>query len=86
MVCRLKQYAPDMILPSDTGRIYCPSEVLVEIVRAVARWSESQWERLRKAETSQGGLKLHILENAGHWLHADNPEGLRRLLADNLLV
>ena len=52
-----------------------------------ARWSEKQWERLKKAEAeSAGGLKLHILEKAGHWLHADNPEGLRRLFAENLLL
>ena len=56
----------------------------VQIVRF--RWSDSQWQRLQDTESnSEGRLKLHTLKNAGHWLHADNPEGLRQLFAMNLL-
>jgi pimeloyl-ACP methyl ester carboxylesterase len=28
-----------------------------------------------------GAVRLHVLPNAGHWLHADDPEGLLGALA-----
>jgi pimeloyl-ACP methyl ester carboxylesterase len=35
---------------------------------------------------SKGGgeVKLHVLPNAGHWLHMDNPQGLVAMLAPSL--
>jgi hypothetical protein len=29
---------------------------------------------------SCGRLHMHLLQNAGHWLQADNPEGLTKLM------
>ncbi|KAK6270431.1 hypothetical protein POUND7_007536, partial [Theobroma cacao] len=28
-----------------------------------------------------GGVEMHVLEDAGHWVHADNPDGLFRILS-----
>jgi pimeloyl-ACP methyl ester carboxylesterase len=32
-----------------------------------------------------GTLSYHVLENAGHWLHVDNPNGLIEILAPSLV-
>ena len=29
-------------------------------------------------------VKVHVLPNAGHWLHVDNAEGLLTLIASSL--
>lgn len=31
-----------------------------------------------------GKLRMHVLPNAGHWLHMDNPSGLIEILAPSL--
>ncbi|QDZ25284.1 alpha/beta-hydrolase [Chloropicon primus] len=42
-------------------------------------------EELRAlCENSVHPLKLHVLENAGHWLHVDNPKGLLDMMAGSL--
>jgi hypothetical protein len=33
----------------------------------------------------QGQVKLHCLEQAGHWIHVDDLEGVLRLLAPTFL-
>ncbi|KAF8062097.1 SUVR3 [Scenedesmus sp. PABB004] len=43
---------------------------------AHARWAAASSE----APESVGELQLHTLERAGHWLQADNPEGLHALM------
>lgn len=50
----------------------------LHIVRAERsdRWRPAWIERLQ----SQPRLTFHTLEQAGHWLHVDNPTGLRELL------
>jgi pimeloyl-ACP methyl ester carboxylesterase len=40
-------------------------------------------ERLAQLERA-GRLRYHLLPDAGHWLHVDNPEGLLDLLSDAL--
>jgi pimeloyl-ACP methyl ester carboxylesterase len=45
--------------------------------------SSADRERLQ-ALARQGVLELHVLPEAGHWLHADDPAGLLRILAERL--
>lgn len=58
-----------------------PAPLTVHVVRAGRsdRWPDALWSRLTAAEGDR--LRLHILENAGHWLHVDAPEALLDLLA-----
>ena len=50
----------------------------VNLVRAMRsdRWTPEILSRI----TLGPAVKMHELHDAGHWLHVDNPEGLRRLL------
>ena len=41
------------------------------------RWSRAELSRF---EGAPPGLRLHRLEEAGHWVHVDNPEGLLRMI------
>jgi len=65
-----------------------PENLSIHIVRAANsdRWSTKHWSRLEKTEAASEGLELHILPDAGHWLHADNPSGLRDMLMESLVV
>ena len=47
------------------------------------RWSAADCDRLDRIQAS-GGAEVHVLPDAGHWLHADNPEALLSLLATRL--
>ncbi len=51
----------------------------VDVVRAERseRWAEAELSRFAAALP---GLHLHVLPDAGHWVHTDNPEGLHALL------
>lgn len=53
----------------------------VDVVRAgrSERWSPAELARF-----AAPNLHLHVLENAGHWVHVDDPDGLHRLLAAGL--
>jgi len=58
-----------------------PGGVHIDLVRAVDsdRWSPAELERM----AGLGGLphvSRHLLADAGHWLHVDNPEGLLALM------
>ena len=55
----------------------------VHIVRAERsdRWSEKAISQLQRVvRRSEGSVQLHVLPDAGHWLHTDNPAGLLQLL------
>jgi pimeloyl-ACP methyl ester carboxylesterase len=42
--------------------------------------------KLRSASADPNArVSLHVLPNAGHWLHVDNPDGLRALIAPELV-
>jgi pimeloyl-ACP methyl ester carboxylesterase len=41
-------------------------------------------EVLGGKDEGKGVLKYHELANAGHWLHVDNPVGLRDIIAPEL--
>lgn len=53
--------------------------------RSLHRWALGDLQRIHTAEeqASQegGGVEMHVLEDAGHWVHADNPDGLFRILS-----
>lgn len=56
----------------------------VDVVRAERsdRWGEGELARFARVEgdPSLAPLHLHVLPDAGHWLHVDNPAGLHALL------
>lgn len=61
-----------------------PKGVHIEIVRASKsdRWTPDIMARLKEAESKKpGNVTYHLLENAGHWLHTDNPSGLIAIMA-----
>ncbi|MFS7983676.1 putative palmitoyl-CoA hydrolase [Helianthus anomalus] len=53
--------------------------------RSLHRWALGDLQRIHAAEeqASQeaGGVEMHVLEDAGHWVHADNPDGLFKILS-----
>jgi esterase len=52
----------------------------IHVVRAERsdRWNDAQWSQLHQV------AKPHIVRNAGHWLHVDNPIETRALLVSIL--
>uniref|UniRef100_A0A0C9QVG4 TSA: Wollemia nobilis Ref_Wollemi_Transcript_5885_1661 transcribed RNA sequence n=1 Tax=Wollemia nobilis TaxID=56998 RepID=A0A0C9QVG4_9CONI len=67
-----------------------PQGVHVDFLRAersLHRWAHEDIQRIHAAEelaASEGaGVQMHVLEDAGHWVHADNPDGLFRILASS---
>ena len=64
-----------------------PEGVHIDFLRAersLHRWAHEDVQRIHLAEqiaSSEGaGVQMHVLEDAGHWVHTDNPDGLFRLL------
>ncbi|XP_057793721.1 uncharacterized protein LOC131010287 isoform X2 [Salvia miltiorrhiza] len=53
--------------------------------RSLHRWALEDVHRIHVAEEQAaeegGGVEMHLLEDAGHWVHADNPDGLFRILS-----
>uniref|UniRef100_A0A5B7BTL1 Putative alpha/beta hydrolase domain-containing protein 11 n=1 Tax=Davidia involucrata TaxID=16924 RepID=A0A5B7BTL1_DAVIN len=53
--------------------------------RSLHRWALEDLQRINAAEEvaadEGGGVEMHVLEDAGHWVHADNPDGLFRILS-----
>lgn len=53
--------------------------------RSLHRWAHEDVQRIHMAETlaacEGAGVEMHVLEDAGHWVHTDNPDGLFRILA-----
>ncbi|KAF6159693.1 hypothetical protein GIB67_029951 [Kingdonia uniflora] len=53
--------------------------------RSLHRWALEDLRRIHAAEdlavNEGGGVEMHVLEDAGHWVHADNPDGLFRILS-----
>jgi pimeloyl-ACP methyl ester carboxylesterase len=43
--------------------------------------TEKAWRAATAANSAAvGNLQLHVLDNAGHWLQADNPDGLHAMM------
>ncbi|XP_022993497.1 uncharacterized protein LOC111489487 [Cucurbita maxima] len=55
--------------------------------RSLHRWALEDIRRIHAAEKlaveEGGGVEMHVLEDAGHWVHADNPDGLFRILSSS---
>ncbi|XP_057503078.1 uncharacterized protein LOC130786735 isoform X1 [Actinidia eriantha] len=53
--------------------------------RSLHRWALEDLRRIHAAEElaadEGGGVEMHVLEDAGHWVHADNPDGLFKILS-----
>lgn len=61
-----------------------PKGMHIEVVRAAKsdRWTPDIMARLKEAEAKKpDNVTFHMLENAGHWLHTDNPSGLIAIMA-----
>jgi len=71
-----------------------PPETEIHIVRALKsdRWSRSTLTAMGEAATSShadphvGKFHYLELEDAGHWLHADNPKGLHDMMVARMSV
>jgi len=58
--------------------------------RSLHRWALEDLQRIYTAEElaadEGGGVEMHVLEDAGHWVHADNPDGLFRILSSTFRI
>ncbi|KAF2563864.1 hypothetical protein F2Q70_00017317 [Brassica cretica] len=58
--------------------------------RSLHRWVLEDLQRIHAAEElaseEGGGVEMHVLEDAGHWVHTDNPDGLFRILSSSFQV
>lgn len=47
----------------------------------------SQLEQAQQSagKSHPGQLHVHVLPNAGHWLHVDNPRGLMEMMLPSLV-
>lgn len=64
-----------------------PDQCHVEIIRALESkgWDEESIDKLHHlSSNSRGMTRVHELENAGHWLHAENPSGLVELMLPHM--
>ena len=68
-----------------------PRGTEISIVRAENsdRWEPDVIQRLerlssRPRDKSKGKLSVHVLPNAGHWVHVDNPKGLLDIMGPNI--
>ncbi|KAH6806136.1 alpha/beta-Hydrolases superfamily protein [Perilla frutescens var. frutescens] len=68
-----------------------PNGMEIDIVRAEksGRWDTDiiqQLERLssRRVDETKGKVSVHVLPNAGHWVHVDNPKGLLEIVAPKI--
>ncbi|KMS99711.1 hypothetical protein BVRB_1g021440 [Beta vulgaris subsp. vulgaris] len=55
--------------------------------RSLHRWALEDIRRIHAAEEfaadEGGGVQMHVLEDAGHWVHADNPDGLFKIISSS---
>ena len=64
----------------DTRTILGTTDRPIHLVRAEKnlRWTQSMIDELEQLSPN---TTVHLLENAGHWVHVDNPSGLQQLLS-----
>lgn len=67
-----------------------PRHHSLNLIRALQSggWDEDSIEKLYKLHKIKGvdggGTHVHELDNAGHWLHAENPQGLCKLMSPHM--
>lgn len=54
------------------------------------RWTPHTLEQLKQAQQAaakadDSQLHVHVLPNAGHWLHVDNPHGLLDMMLPSFI-
>ena len=53
------------------------------------RWTPQSLEKLDKAQqaadAADSQLHIHVLPNAGHWVHVDNPHGLLDMMLPSFI-
>ena len=57
---------------------YPPQGLSIDFVKAersTFRWAGADHHRIENT-----GANVHVLKNAGHWVHSDNPDGLLRIM------
>jgi len=59
---------------------FCP-DVRVVVAEQSDRWAPENRARLEQLVQRAPHVKLHVVPNAGHWLHVDNPGFLIELLS-----
>lgn len=60
------------------------SDFRVVVAEHSDRWAPENRARLQELAQSSAHTSLHVVPNAGHWLHVDNPAFLLELLRENL--
>jgi pimeloyl-ACP methyl ester carboxylesterase len=60
------------------------SDFRVVVAERSDRWAPENRARLQALTQAGPRAKLHIVPNAGHWLHVDNPAFLLELMRENL--
>ena len=75
----------DDYLRADLTRLYeappAAVEVMVVAGGASSAWPPSARARVEEAGRRHGRARVEVLERAGHWVHADDPEGLLALMS-----
>ncbi len=60
------------------------SDFRIVVAERSDRWAPENRARLQALTASQPHAELHIVPDAGHWLHVDNPAFLLVLMRENL--
>jgi len=61
------------------------TDLRVVVAEHSDRWAPENRERLQTLASQPGGPRLHVVPNAGHWLHVDNPGYLIELMERDLV-
>jgi pimeloyl-ACP methyl ester carboxylesterase len=59
-----------------------PTGAVIDFVRAER--SAFRWSGPDQARIADAGARVHLLKDASHWVHIDNPEGLADILGPSL--
>jgi pimeloyl-ACP methyl ester carboxylesterase len=81
----LDYFRQDLWPVLESGQV--PSDFRIVVAERSDRWAPENRARLQAlVETVRGNatLSLHVVPNAGHWLHVDNPAFLLQLMAEHL--